>query len=78
MIRKYNNLPLWGGFAFPRLENPFIGATSPSAAVQGISPVTSVSGVQGINPSAIVGNQNATAIKGQQVFGATDPIFGAG
>jgi len=78
MIRKYNNLPLWGGFAFPRLENPFIGATSPSAAVQGISPVTSVSGVQGINPSAIVGNQNATAIKGQQVFGANDPIFGAG
>ncbi len=78
MINKYNNLPLFGGLAFPRTENPFIGNTVPQAAVQGISPVSAVSGMQGINPGGVVNNQNLTALKGQRVFGSTDPIFGVG
>ena len=78
MINKYNNLPLFGGLAFPRTENPFIGNTVPQAAVQGISPVSAVSGMQGITPGGVVNNQNLTALKGQRVFGSTDPIFGVG
>jgi hypothetical protein len=79
MIRQYNNLPLFGDLLFPKIENPFIGNTTlPNAAVQGIQPVAAVSGMQGGITAGGINNPNLTAIKGQQVFGSTDPIFGVG
>ena len=81
MINRYNNLPLWGGFAFPRFENPFIGRVSQAPGQAGINPVTIPTGIgmpQGINPVGTAANQTATLNRGQQVFGATDPIFGVG
>ena len=79
MIKKYNNLPLWGGFAFPRFENPFIGSAqaSPQAAINTGTPQV-IATPQGINPAGLIGNQAALAQRGQQVFGTTDPIFGVG
>ena len=79
MIKKYNNLPLWGGFAFPRFENPFTAATqaSPQAAINTGTPQV-IATPPGINPAGVIGNPAATLNRGQQVFGATDPIFGVG
>ncbi len=78
MIKKYNNLPLWGGFAFPRFENPFIGSAqaSPQAAINTGTPQV-IATPPGINPAGVIGGGGIQQ-RGQQVFGTTDPIFGVG
>jgi hypothetical protein len=77
LINLYNRTPF--GVGLPKIENPFQRQSSlpitQSPAFQGIqiTPGTTFGGL----PQA--GNQQAlTAMKGQRVFGATDPIFGVG
>ena len=73
----YDRTPF--GVGLPKIENPFQQQSSlpitQSPVFQGIqiTPGTTFGGL----PQA--GNQQAlTAMKGQRVFGATDPIFGVG
>ena len=78
MIRKYENMPLWGGFQFPRFENPF-SVKLPQATVPPVASIAQATGVTAPNVNPAVGtNQQAMIKRGQQVFGATDPIFGVG
>ena len=77
LIRLYDRIPF--GVGLPNIRNPFQQQSSlpitQSPAFQGIqiTPGTTFGGL----PQA--GNQQTlTAMKGQKVFGATDPIFGVG
>ena len=77
LIRLYDRIPF--GVGLPNIRNPFQQQSSlpitQSPVFQGIqiTPGTTFGGL----PQA--GNQQAlTAMKGQRVFGATDPIFGVG
>lgn len=77
LINLYDRTPF--GVGLPKIENPFQQQSSlpitQSPVFQGIqiTPGTTFGGL----PQA--GNQQAlTAMKGQRVFGATDPIFGVG
>jgi len=77
LASKYNNLPLYG-VGFPSFENPF---NIPSAPLP--PQMTNVTPTTGLNTGSVVQTGmggvtpvNNTMQKGQQVFGATDSIFG--
>jgi hypothetical protein len=64
------------GDVFPLIDNPFRATISERA----IGPISQLGGTPLDNTSLaqplIGGQQVATAQRGQQVFGSTDPIFG--
>jgi hypothetical protein len=76
IIRRYQRLRL--GDDFPIIDNPFRATISERA----IGPISQLGGTPLDNTALaqplIGGQQVATAQRGQQVFGSTDPIFGTG
>ena len=74
LIRRYQRLKM--GDVFPLIDNPFRATISERA----IGPISQLGGTPLDNTSLaqplIGGQQVATAQRGQQVFGSTDPIFG--
>jgi hypothetical protein len=76
LIRTYQRLKI--GDAFPLIENPF----RPTVSENIMGPISQITGTPLDNTSLsqpLTGNQQvATAQRGQQVFGSTDPIFGVG
>ena len=71
----YNRTPF--GVGLPKIENPFqVDRSLPiqnSPVFQGLSNPLQTNSFGALVPR----NTQQTAIKGQQVFGATDPIFGS-
>ena len=75
LIELYNRTPF--GVGLPKIENPFqVDRSLPiqnSPIFQGLSNPLQTNSFGALAPR----NTQQTAIKGQQVFGATDPIFGS-
>ena len=75
LIRLYDGVPF--GVGLPNIRNPFQQDRSlpiqGSPAFQGLSNPLQTNSFGALTPR----NTQQTAIKGQQVFGATDPIFGS-
>ena len=76
LIRSYQRINL--GSEFPLFDNPF----TPTLSENVMGPLSQITGTPLDNTSLsqpLTGNQQvATATRGQQVFGSTDPIFGVG
>ena len=74
LIRLYDGVPF--GVGLPNIRNPFQQDRSlpiqGSPAFQGLSNPLQTNSFGALTPRTT----QQTAIKGQQVFGATDPIFG--
>ena len=75
LIKLYDGVPF--GVGLPNIRNPFKQDRSlpiqNSPAFQGLSNPLQTNSFGALTPR----NTQQTAIKGQQVFGATDPIFGS-